>query len=53
MTDYIIAITGLINMASSLPIGTLIFILISVLLCIFAWKSPEIIKAIRKDNDDD
>jgi len=53
VTDYIIAISGLIKMTSSLPIGMLIFLLISVLLCILAWKSPELIKAIWKDKDDD
>ncbi|WP_337080117.1 hypothetical protein [Acinetobacter pittii] len=53
MTDYIIAITGLIKMTSSLSIWSSIFYLLAAILCILAWKSPEIIKAVRKDKDDD
>ncbi|MDN8299993.1 hypothetical protein QZK29_09820 [Acinetobacter baumannii] len=52
MTDYIIAITGLIKMTSSLSIWSSIFYLLAVILCILAWKLPEIIKAV-KDKDDD
>lgn len=53
MADYITAITGLINMASGLSNGMLVYILIFALLCILAWKLPELIKACRKVNDDD
>jgi hypothetical protein len=53
MADYITAITGLINMASGLSNGMLVYILIFALLCILTWKLPELIKALRKDDDDD
>ncbi len=53
MADYIIAITGLIEMTSSLSIGMLLFCLLSVVICILAWKSPELIKAMRDRKDDD
>ncbi len=53
MTDYIIAITGLIKMTSSLSIWSSIFYLLAIILCILSWKLPEIIKAVRKDKDDD
>jgi hypothetical protein len=53
MADYITAITGLINMASGLSMGMLVYILIFALLCIFAWKSPELIKVIWKVKGDD
>ncbi|MGB9190321.1 MULTISPECIES: hypothetical protein [unclassified Acinetobacter] len=51
MEDYITAITGLINMASGLSNGMLFFILILGVLWILAWKSPDLIKAFRKDDD--
>ncbi|WP_448761156.1 hypothetical protein [Acinetobacter tandoii] len=53
MADYITAITGLINMTSGLSMGMLLFYLVAAVLCILAWKSPELIKALRKVKDDD
>lgn len=45
MTEYITAITGLINMTSGLSLGILVFYLMAIVICILAWKSPELIKA--------
>lgn len=53
MADYITAITGLINMTAGLSMGMLMFYLVSAVLCILAWKLPELIKAIKKVKDDD
>jgi hypothetical protein len=53
MADYITAITGLINMTSGLSMGMLLFYLVAAVLCILAWKLPELIKACRKAKDDD
>lgn len=47
MADYITAITGLINMAAGLPYRKLLFILILGILWILAWRSPELINALR------
>lgn len=53
MADYITAITGLINMASGLSNGMLVYILLFSVICILAWKSPDLINAMKKDKDDD
>lgn len=52
MADYITAITGLINMTSGLSMGMLMFYLVSAVVCILAWKLPELIKAFRNEKDD-
>lgn len=53
MADYITAITGLINMTSGLSIGMLVFYLMAAVLCILAWRLPDLIRAVRDKKDDD
>lgn len=52
MADYITAITGLINMTAGLSLGMLMFYLVSAVVCILAWKLPELIKVFRNGKDD-
>ena len=45
MSDFITNLNGLLKMTADISIWRLLFLLLCIVVCIFAWQSPQLLRA--------